>query len=491
MARLRIDVDVDGAGQAASELGRVSGGVDRVDSSARRSTGGVGALGGALKAGLVGAAVAAGAALVKLGADSLKMGSDSQQSIGAVQSVFGAYATTVETNAARAADAMGLSATEYRTMATQTGAQLQGLGFKVGETATLTDTLAGRAADMAATFGGTTKEAIDAVGAALRGETDPIEKYGVSLKQSDINARLAATGQNKLTGEALKNAQAQAALDIIMSKTSKTQGQFARESNTAAGAGARLKANTDNLKASLGTALLPALTAVTGGALKLVQGFQSGSGAGGKMRAAMTSMGAAVKSAATPAINALKGAVDQVRGALARNPQVAQALAAALTRLGSIAKVVGNIVGGSAAGQFRIIGAAISAVIGIAGSLISAFQSVSAWAGRVMGAISRVKSALSSGLGKAGAILGLGRTATPTLTAGLARGQASTVTGTSIGRTTALTGPGGGPFHVVNLTVNGALDPDAVARQIEKLLDGANRRRGGLTVAQRAAGTHA
>jgi hypothetical protein len=91
-------------------------------------------------------------------------------------------------------------------------------------------------ADMAATFGGPASDAVSALSSVLKGEFDPIERYGVSLKQSDINARLAAQGQANLTGEALKQAQAQAALDLVTQQTSATQGMFASESDTAAGA---------------------------------------------------------------------------------------------------------------------------------------------------------------------------------------------------------------------------------------------------------------
>jgi hypothetical protein len=56
------------------------------------------------------------------------------------------------------------------------------------------------------------------------------------------------------------------------------------------------------------------------------------------------------------------------------------------------------------------------------------------------------------------------------------------------GRATTYAGAGGGG---VTINVNGALDPEAVARQIERILSGAQRRRGGVTIRQRAAGPSA
>jgi hypothetical protein len=91
----------------------------------------------------------------------------------------------------------------------------------------------------------------------LKGETDPIERYGVSIKQSDISARLAAEGHSKLTGAALKNAQANAALGLVMDQTKSAQGAFNREADTASGVSQRASAMWENMKAKLGQGLLP------------------------------------------------------------------------------------------------------------------------------------------------------------------------------------------------------------------------------------------
>ena len=123
-----------------------------------------------------------------------------------------------------------------------------------------TDTLIGLGADLAATFGGTTADAVGAISALLRGERDPIEKYGVSIKEADVNARKAADGTDKLTGSAAKQADAQATLALLTDQTASAQGQFSRESDTAAGAQQRASAEYENASAALGTSLLPLMT---------------------------------------------------------------------------------------------------------------------------------------------------------------------------------------------------------------------------------------
>lgn len=188
--------------------------------------------------------------------------SDAQQSLGATETVFGKYADGVIANSKRAATAIGLSANEYRELSNVTGALLSGAGVPLKRLGGLTDDINKRAADMAATFGGTTKEAVEAISSLMKGEADPIERYGVSIKQSDINARLAAKGQDKLTGAARKQAEMQARLDMLMQKSAKTRGAFGKETNTLAHQQQVLGAQWENLKATLGAALLPVLTSV-------------------------------------------------------------------------------------------------------------------------------------------------------------------------------------------------------------------------------------
>ena len=206
------------------------------------------------------AALGVGVGVVKTFKDITTAASDAQQSLGATESVFKKYADTVVDRSEKAAESIGLSANEYRELSNVSGAMLKSSGMPLRKIADLTDKLNRRAADMAATFGGTTADAVSAVSSLLRGEADPIERYGVSIKQSDVNARLAAKGLDKLTGKAKKQAEQTERLAALFEQTSDSAGQFAKESNTLAGQQQRLSAKVENLKAKLGTALLPVLT---------------------------------------------------------------------------------------------------------------------------------------------------------------------------------------------------------------------------------------
>jgi hypothetical protein len=218
-------------------------------------------------------APAAGAALAiaAFGKSAVDAASRTEQAIGAVESVFGRNAAQVKRWADGAADSVGLAKSEYMELASVIGAQLKNMGVPLDQVAGKTNDLVKLGADLAATYGGTTKEAVEALGSALRGETDPIERYGVSVKQADIAAKQAADGTDKLTGKAAKQAKTAALLALVTQQTADAQGQFAREGDTAAVAAQKQAAQFENMQSELGTALLPALTAVTGWLTKLTK----------------------------------------------------------------------------------------------------------------------------------------------------------------------------------------------------------------------------
>lgn len=248
-ALLRIKVITD-ATQAAIGLDKVS---DKA--SGFRS--------GLAKAALPAAAVAG--AIGFIGKQAIDAASDLQQAQGAVESVFGKQAAAVEKFSQASAKNMGLAQSAYLQYAAQVGAALQNAGFSAEQSVGKTNDIMQRAADMAATFGGTTADAVEAINAAVsRGEFDPLEKYAVSLNMTAVNAELAKRGQEDLTGAALKHAKAQVILEQVYGQTAKAAGQFKREQDTAAGSAAIATAQWQNAAAALGTALLPAAAAVAG-----------------------------------------------------------------------------------------------------------------------------------------------------------------------------------------------------------------------------------
>jgi hypothetical protein len=252
---IRISILAD-AGRAVKSLGDADSKLGRLGSTAGKLKGPLAAVGTGLGIGL--AAVAVGVKSI------LSSASDAEQSIGATETVFGNAAKSIISTSDDAARKYGLSANSYRESANLIGSLFKNQGVSVDALAGKTDTMIGTAADLAATFGGETKDAVEALGSAFKGEFDPLERYGISLKESTVQAELAKRGQDKLTGAALAQAKQMVVTDLITKQAGGALGAFGRESNTLAGQQQRLTAKVENLKAALGTRLLPVATRFIG-----------------------------------------------------------------------------------------------------------------------------------------------------------------------------------------------------------------------------------
>ena len=216
-----------------------------------------------LKGGLVGVgAVVAGAIGVDQIWGAFTDASNLEQSIGAVDTVFKDSAAQMHAWADAAHQSLGMTKNSYNELATLLGTQLKNSGVK--DYAAKTNELIGLGADFSAMFGGTATEAVEAISSALKGERDPIEKYGVSLRQSAIDAKAAELGFKKVGGSFDQQAQAAATLALIYDQSTDAQGRFAQESGTSANTVQKLTAKFQEIKTSLGEKLMPVFNAVGG-----------------------------------------------------------------------------------------------------------------------------------------------------------------------------------------------------------------------------------
>jgi hypothetical protein len=177
--------------------------------------------------------------------------------------IFGEYAGQINQFAETSAEMFGVSRREALEAATLLGTQLQNYGVDLQTAAGYTSDLIARAGEMAATFGGPTSQAVNAIGGLLRGEYDTIERYGVAIKQSDVNARLAALGLGDLEGAALKNATAQAVLGLFFEQTAGLAGTLTTNADTLAVKQQILTARWEDARAKLGEELLPLFERLT------------------------------------------------------------------------------------------------------------------------------------------------------------------------------------------------------------------------------------
>lgn len=203
---------------------------------------------------------AIGAAAIGVGAKLASMGADLEQSIGAVDDVFKGAAGQMHAFADTAATSVGLSTNAYNELATVIGSQLKNAGTPMDQLAGKTNDLITTGADLAAMFGGSTQDAVNALSSALKGERDPIERYGVSLKQAAIDAKAAELGFTKVGGSFDQEAQTAATLALIMEQTADAHGKFAREGDTLAHQTQVMQASLQSFGEKVGAAVVPVIT---------------------------------------------------------------------------------------------------------------------------------------------------------------------------------------------------------------------------------------
>ncbi|MFW9180590.1 hypothetical protein ACOI9H_01680 [Corynebacterium striatum] len=465
-----------GFGEAEKQVGGFSSKMEKIGGVADKAAG---------------MATVASGAYVAFAAQTVEAASEMEQSVGAVNAVFGEQADVVMKSAEAAAQSVGLSSAEYANMAALMGSQLQNMGIESDQVAGKTEELISLGADMAAMYGGTTADAVSAISSLLRGERDPIERYAVGIKQADINARLAADGLSGLEGEAARQAETQATLSLLFEQSGNALGTFSRESETVAGQQQRATAEWQNAKAALGEQLLPYVTKgaeMLGGLARAIgehpelfkaagvailtftaafQGISIGIKTVQMAKVAFTALNTVIS--ANP-MGAFITVVGLVVGALITAYQNSETFREAVHKAGqwaadAFAGVVDWVKG---------VWAWIQDLIDSIGNLIGWLRDAWNWAVDVVNAVGDALSFSGSGPEMtmqihASNLLTMAAAA-PEVTA------AATVPPGSFART--LPTPATAAPTVYNISVNGVLDGDAAARKIKDLLEKHDRRQG-------------
>ena len=153
------------------------GSVDSMNSSILSSISGLGSkissgLGTALKVGVTtafaGAAATAAAGSAML-VKSMNLAGDLEQNLGGSEAVFEQYAGGLQKTAKSAYKNMGLSTSEYLSVANKMGSLFQGAGFDVEKSMDLSSSAMQRASDVASIMGVDQSTAMEAVAGAAKG----------------------------------------------------------------------------------------------------------------------------------------------------------------------------------------------------------------------------------------------------------------------------------------------------------------------------------
>jgi hypothetical protein len=220
-------------------------------------------LGNILKASVVpGLVAAAGSVLVftKGLNPAIQAASDLGENTSKIEVIFGDAGRAVTDFAKTAARDIGQSQNQVLAAAGTFGTFGKAAGLAGDQLATFTTDFITLSADLASFNNATPDEAINAIGAALRGEAEPLRRFGVLLNDATLKAAAMELGIYSGSGALTAQQKILAAQKVIYEQTGDAQGDFTRTSDGLANQQRILSAQLENVKIKIGEALLPAFT---------------------------------------------------------------------------------------------------------------------------------------------------------------------------------------------------------------------------------------
>lgn len=201
--------------------------------------------------------------VVQFGKDIVMAASDMNETMSKTAVIFGEGFDKVNQFAEGSANAMGMSkkaaldaSSTFALFGKSAGLAGEDLGAFSGDLVKLS-------ADFASFYNTSPEDAITAIGAALRGESEPIRRYNVLINEASLKQEAMRMGLIKTTEGALSpQVRVLAAHALILNQSKDAQGDFARTADGAANTMRILSANMENAKAKLGAGLLPAFQAL-------------------------------------------------------------------------------------------------------------------------------------------------------------------------------------------------------------------------------------
>jgi hypothetical protein len=211
------------------------------------------------------AAIPAAAALAGLAAaagPAISAASDLEENLSKVNVIFGEGAKEIENFAKTAATALGQSQNAVLEAAGTFGTFGKAAGLGGVELAKFSNDFTALASDLASFNNTSPEEAVNAIGAALRGEAEPLRKFGVLLNDATLKTAALELGIYDGNGALTAQQKILAAQNVIYKQTTTAQGDFGRTSDGLANSQRILKAQLQNLQIEIGKGLLPVVQAI-------------------------------------------------------------------------------------------------------------------------------------------------------------------------------------------------------------------------------------
>jgi hypothetical protein len=245
-----------------ADVSKFSTGINTADKEAKGLSGKMEKYGKRMAKAFALAAAAAGAMAIKIGLEGVQAASALNEEISKTEVIFGDVSDEIKDFARSADRALGLTQKEALSAASTFATFGKAAGLSGKELSTFSRGATTLASDLASFYNTNADEAITAIGAALRGESEPIRRFGVLLNDATLKAKAMEMGLYDGKGALDLQAKSLAAYQVILDQTKDAQGDFSRTSEGLAAQQKILRAQMENLKTSMGESLLPTMKLV-------------------------------------------------------------------------------------------------------------------------------------------------------------------------------------------------------------------------------------
>jgi len=200
--------------------------------------------------------------------------SNMEESLSKVNVIFGRGAKDVERFARTAAKELGQSEQAVLNAAGAFGTFGKAAGLSGVDLATFSNDFTTLATDLASFNNTSPEEAVMAIGAALRGEAEPLRRFGVLLNDATLKQEAMTLGIYDGKGALTSQQKILAAQSAIYKQTGDAQGDFMRTSDGLANSTRTLSATFKDLQAKFGAAFLEQAKTATANINFLTQAFE-------------------------------------------------------------------------------------------------------------------------------------------------------------------------------------------------------------------------
>jgi hypothetical protein len=328
--------------------------------------------GKAIGVALAAAAAAAGAMAIKIGKDAVVAASNLAETTSKVGVIFGESSDEITKFAETAATALGQSQQQALDAASTFAIFGKSAGLAGEDLVSFSTDLVTLSADLASFYNTSPEDAINAIGSALRGEAEPLRKYGVLLDDATLRAKALELGIYNGSGALTSQQKVLAAHQVILAQTTVAQGDFERTSDGLANQQRILAAQLENTKVTIGTALLPVVldmvSAFNRNVLPAIQGVANAIGEGG-LDGLIKGVIDTIKKVFGPVLAGLRYAFDEIKSAIENNKEAYKALA------DFIKNVVAPVLGTTLGVALGAVGKVFATIIDIVGKAIDKIMS--------------------------------------------------------------------------------------------------------------------